>query len=153
MKFSKFKNAAKKFFYGVIIYAIAWVVCFAVSYIVNRIVNDNTTHTIHQYVLYAAYPLIGIGWVLGMIAVCAGFVFSKIFLGVIFLLKFTFPYCLYVIGLVLVSWLLIAVFKALTTPTVVSQQEQAAEERYNENMRVVKDAMLLKSLSDLNNKK
>lgn len=142
----------KTAFWATLGYAIIWSVVFAVCFLINKVVGDHATATILQLVKYAGYPLLGIGWVIGMIAVGAGYVISKIIVGVILLLKFTFPYCLYVIGIPLGGWLLVTIFKALIAPSVVSRAELEAEQRHQESMRVVRGAMMLRTLSDLTKK-
>jgi len=149
---SKFKKASFATLKAVIIYAIAWVVLFIVSFLINKIAPDATTAQIHQYVLYAAYPLIGIGWCIGWVIAGIIIVITQIVLGIFNLIKYTAPYSLYVIGTGVVSWLLYAVFKALVTPREVSRGELEAEARHDENMRVVKSAMLLRSLADMSKK-
>lgn len=147
---SKFKKASFATLKAVIIYALAWVVIFTVSFLINKIAPDATTAQIHQYVIYASYPLIGIGWVLGWGIYGIVAIVCAIILGIFNLVKYTAPYSLYAIGLVLVSWLFYAIFKAFITPKVTTRAEMEAEARHTEHMRVVKEAMLLRSLSDMN---
>lgn len=149
---SKFKKASFAILKAVIIYALAWTVIFTVSFLINKFAPDATTAQIHQYVLYAGYPLVGIGWAIGWVIAGIVIVITQIVLGIFNLIKYTAPYSLYVIGTGVVSWLLYAVFKALVTPREVSRAEQEADARHDENMRFVRGAMMLRSLSDMSKK-
>lgn len=134
---------------AVIMYALVWSIVFGVCFLINKAVGDTTTQAVLQFVKYAGYPLLAIGWVLGWIV--AGFVWivAQIALGVFWALKATFPYCLYVIGVPLTFFALYKIVTHLASNPGPSRAELEAEARHQERMRAVREAMLLKSLSDM----
>lgn len=134
---------------GVLIYAVVWSVVFGVCYLINKAVGDTTTANVLQAVKYAGYPLLGIGWILGWIVAGVVYVLGKLALGAFWLLKTTFPYCLYVLGIPLTFFVLYRVVAHLASNPGPSAEERAAQARHQERMRAVKEAMLLKSLSDM----
>lgn len=133
----------------VIIYALVWSVVFGVCFLIDKAVGDTTTANVLQFVKYAGYPLLAVGWVLGWIV--AGFVWilGKLALGAVWALKATFPYCLYVIGVPLTFFVLYKIVTHLASNPGPTAEERAAEARHQERMRAVREAMLLKSLSDM----
>ena len=149
MNTSKFNRIGFLALKSILIYALVWSLVFGVSLAIHKIVGDATTAGILQWVKYAGYPLLGIGWVLGWLLVGIIFVIGKILLGVLWLLKATFPYCLYVIGVPLVGFTLYKLATHLASNPGPSRAELEAEARHQERMRAIKEGLLLRSISDM----
>jgi hypothetical protein len=130
-------------------YALIWCVVFAVCFLINKAVHDHTTATVLQYVKYAGYPLLGIGY--GIAAIVAG-LFYVVAGGSIWLIKATFPYCLYFPGIPLALYGILRVVLHLARQPGPTKAEQEAEQRHAEGMRLVRGAMMLRTLSDMNKK-
>lgn len=134
---------------AVIIYAVVWAIVFTVCFLINKAVGDATTANILQVVKYAGYPLLAIGWVLGWIVAGFVWVLATVALGAVWILKATFPYCLYFGGIPLSFFVLYKIAMHLAANPGPTAEERAAEARHQERMRAVKEAMLLKSLSEM----
>lgn len=145
-KFNRIGFLALKY---VLAYALLWLLVFGVSFAIHKLVGDATTANILQWVKYGGYPLLGIGWVLMWGVAGIIFVIGKILLGALWLLKSTFPYCLYVIGLPLVGFTLYKILTHLASNPGPSSAEIEAEARHQERMRAVKEGLLLRSISDM----
>jgi hypothetical protein len=143
------QKTALTIFKGVIIYALVWGIVFGVCFTVDKTTDNATTASALQWGKYAGYPLLGIAWVLGWIVAGFFYVLSQTFLGALYLLKITFPYCLYVIGVPAVGVVFYKVATHLASQTGPTRAELEAQARHQETMRVVKEAMLLKSISDM----
>lgn len=145
-------NLFQKILVGTVAYALVWAFVFGACFAIDKAVGDATTGHILQIVKYAGYPLLGIGWVLGWIIAGIVWIVAQIALGAVWLLKATFPFWLYVLGIPLTGWVLYKVGKHLLTNPGPSQAEQEADARHAESMRVVRGAMLYRSLSDMTKK-
>jgi hypothetical protein len=133
-------------------YAIIWGVVFAVCFLIDKAVDDHTTAAILKYVKYAGYPLLAVGYVIAGIFAVGFYVVAHIILGVFWLIKATFPYCLYFPGIPLALYALYRLLKHIANAPGPTQAEIEAEQRHAESMRVVRGAMMLKTLSDMTRK-
>lgn len=135
-----------------VFYAIIWGLVFGLCFLIDKGVHDHTTAQILKYVKYAGYPLLGIGYVIAGIFALGLYVVSHLILGAIWLIKATFPYCLYFPGIPLAIYCLYRLVRHLANAPGPSEAEIAAEQRHAESMRVVRGAMMLRTLSDMNKK-
>lgn len=149
MNTHNFKRIAFRTLAGVLIYAVVWSVVFGVCFLIDKAVGSDATGTILQLVKYAGYPLLAVGWGIAWIMAGILYLMGKILFGLFWVLKWSFPYCLYVIGIPLVFFVLYKVVTHLGSSTGPTQAEREAEARHQERMRAAKEALLLKSLSDM----
>lgn len=149
MNTHNFKRIAIRAFVGVLSYAIVWAVVFGVCFLINKAVGSDATGNVLQVAKYAGYPLLAIGWVLGWLALGVIWVVCQIFVGAAHLLRITFPYCLYVIGIPLALFTLYKVVTHLGSNPGPTAEERAAEARHQERMRAVKEGLLLRSISGM----
>jgi hypothetical protein len=146
------KKIIKKILTGILVYAVIWGVIFAACFLIDKMIGDATTGTVLQAVKYAGYPLLGIGWVIGMVGVGVIYLIGKIAVGAIWLVKATYPFNLYFPGIPLALYALYRIAKHLINAPGPTQEEAEAEQRHAESMRVVRAGMMLRTLSDMNKK-
>jgi hypothetical protein len=135
-----------------ILYAIAWGVVFGLCFLIEKGVHDQTTAAILKIVKYAGYPLLGIGWVIGWVITGGFYVVSQAILGVLWLVKATYPFNLYFPGIPLAIYGLYRLVLHLASAPGPTQAELEAEQRHAESMRVVRSGMMLRTLSDMHKK-
>jgi hypothetical protein len=146
------KKFLKNLPYFTLGYAIIWGVVFAACFIIDKAVDDATTAQILNIVKYAGYPLLGVGYAIAGVFAVALYLVSHILMGAVWLVKATFPYCLYFLGIPLALYALYRIAKHLASNPGPTQAEQEAEQRHAESMRVVRSGMMLRTLSDMNKK-
>jgi hypothetical protein len=153
MKISRYIPAiikhGKTFAWATLGYAIIWSAVFGLCFLIDKAVDDTATAQILKLVKYGGYPLLAVGWVIGWVINGAFYVVAHIVLGVLWLIKATFPYCLYFPGIPLALYGLYRIALHLANNPGPTRAELEAEQRHQESMRVVRGAMMLKTLSDM----